>query len=44
MGRLVHGLRAEPRAIAPYRTFVGSKGQFVTMTDTSLPCVLLLAT
>ena len=37
IGRFVHGLRAEAFAIAPHRTLVGSKGQFVKMTETSLP-------
>ena len=36
IGQLVHQLRS----IAPWCTFVGSNGQFVIMTDTSLPCVL----
>ena len=37
IGWFVHGLRAEALAIAPHRTLVGSKGQFVEMTETSLP-------
>ena len=37
IGRFVHRLRAEALAITPHRMLVGSKGQFVKMTDTSLP-------
>ena len=40
ISRFVHGLRAEALAIAPHRTIVGSKGQFVKMTETSLPLPL----
>ena len=40
MGQLVHMFGAELHAIALYRTFVGSSKQFVTITHTSLLCVL----